>query len=78
MGNVAKPEVREAIVSFIRRIAAYEGHSLPVRIRTADKRLMERIEETEQMVVLSPRYTKRVFILEDTKLNPKASPLHIS
>lgn len=77
MGNAAKTEGREAVVCFIRHITDYDGHPLPVRICAADKILMERIEGTEQMVVLSPRYTKSDLLLEYIKLNHKDSPQHI-
>ena len=57
--NAAKPEAREAVMSWLRGIADFHGHALPVRIRAADRKLMDKIEGSEQMVVLPPRFTKR-------------------
>lgn len=76
--NAAKPEARASVVSFVKRIADYDGHPLPVRIRAADKRLMERIDGTEQMVVLPPRYTKRDLYRQYLKLHPPDDPLYSS
>ena len=57
--NASKPEARKAAAEYIKFVAEREGHPLPVRIRASDKRLMEKIEGTEQMLVLPPRFTRR-------------------
>lgn len=74
----SEAEVRASVVAFVTRIADYKGHPLPVRIRASDKRLMERIDGTEQMVVLPPRYTKRDMYNQYLNIHPQGNKRYSS
>lgn len=73
--NAAKPETRQSIVHFVRRVADYDGHSLPVRILAADERIIENIECTETLVLLPPMYNKRTMYKAYVKIYSEGTDL---